>query len=100
IHDFAVAQNAFAGAAWSYILDTNVVEDAVVINEIMYHPSLHLASEAYIELFNKGSNAINLTGWEFTAGVDFNFPAISIPAASYLVVAANPAAFHTKYPAV
>ena len=35
----------------------------VVINEIMYHPASHEAREEYIELFNRGTTNVNLTGW-------------------------------------
>ena len=73
----------------------------VVINEIMYHPSSELTSEEYIELYNPGAGAVDLSGWKFSNGVQFTFPAAtSIPAGGYLVATANPAAFHAKYPAV
>jgi hypothetical protein len=90
--------NPFAPAPWSYTLDTN--SSGVVISEIMYHPSSENVLEEYIELFNKGATAVNLTGWRFSAGVDFTFPNISIPAGGYVVVAADVATFTSKYPGV
>jgi hypothetical protein len=99
IHDFAAAQNGFAPTNWSYMLDTNLVTD-IVINEIMYHPSSHQAKEAYIELFNRGSNSVNLAGWEFTSGISFKFPNRLIGPGAYLAVAADLAAFSVKYPTV
>ncbi len=72
----------------------------VLINEIMYHPSSENPAEEYIELYNAGA-ATDVSGWQFTSGVTFTFPAATnIGAGGYLVVTANPAAFHAKYPAV
>ncbi len=77
----------------------------VVINEIMYH-SYHalntpenLAQE-YIELFNRGKGAVNLSGWRLSDGVDFTFPQVLLAAGQYLVVAADVNAFIAKYPGV
>ncbi len=90
--------NGFAGGAWSYTLDTNAA--GVVISEIMYHPSSENVLEEYIELHNKGASAVNLNGWRLSAGVQFTFTNVSIPAGGYLVVAANTNAFAAKYPGV
>ena len=44
----------------------------------------------YIELFNRGDQAIDLSGWKFVEGIDFTFDeGTTIAAQSYLVVAAN-----------
>lgn len=84
------------------VLTTPIITRAdVLINEIMYHPSSELVTEEYVELYNPGAGAVDLSGWKFTNGVQFTFPAgTSISAGGYLVVTANPAAFHAKYPAV
>lgn len=90
--------NPFSPTPWSYTLDTNAV--GVIISEIMYHPSSENVLEEYIELHNKGAAPVNLAGWRFSAGVQFTFPNVSIPAAGYLVVAADVVAFSAKYPGV
>ncbi len=73
----------------------------VVISEIMYHPSSENVAEEFIELHNTGLSAADLSGWQFSSGVAFTFPnGTSIAAGGYLVVAADPATFHAKYPAV
>ena len=82
----------------------------VVINEIMYHPGFSQPGQTdfvaedtrleYVELYNKGAVPVSLSSWEFTQGVEFTFPNVTIPAGGYLVVTADPAAFHAKYPAV
>src|SRR5262249_16454585 len=38
--------------------------------------------------------------WRFSRGVNFTFPNVTIPGGGYLVVAADVAAFQTKYPGV
>jgi len=78
----------------------------VVINEIMYNiPRGENLPEPIVEEFIEIHNtdplsAVTLTGWEIDAGVSYVFPAVSIPAGGYLVVAANPLAFAVKYPNV
>ncbi len=72
----------------------------VLINEIMHHPSSENPAEEYVELYNSGGAPVALAGWQFTSGVTFTFPAVSIPAGEYLVVAASSPAFAAKYPAV
>ena len=72
----------------------------ISITEIMYHPSSENPAEEYIELYNTGA-ATDISGWQFTSGVTFTVPAVTnIGAGAYLVVTANPAVFHAKYPAV
>ncbi|MBI4664218.1 MAG: lamin tail domain-containing protein [Verrucomicrobia bacterium] len=93
-----LANNPFGGGSWAYVLDTNQV--GIVINEIMYHPASENPLEEYIELFNRGASSINLRGWRISDGVEFTFPDVSIPAGGSLVVAADLAAFRSKYPAV
>src|SRR5436189_2846306 len=52
----------------------------VVINEIMYHPASENPAEEYIELYNTGGAAVNVSGWQFTSGISFTVPpATSIP---------------------
>ncbi len=62
----------------------------VVINEIMYDaPSDETAAE-FIELYNRGTTAADLSGWRFADGVSFTFPPNTMLAAgAYLVVAAD-----------
>jgi regulation of enolase protein 1 (concanavalin A-like superfamily) len=82
---FRELSSATAGAANALPLSRDVV-----INEIMYHPISENSDDEFVELFNKGTNAVNLGGWRFTDGISFNFPSNTIIAAgSYLVVAKN-----------
>ena len=70
----------------------------IVINELMYDPISGNDDDQYIELYNKGTNTINLAGWQFTSGVTFTFPSITIAPNGYLVVAKNMTNLSGKYP--
>src|SRR5262245_19127904 len=73
----------------------------VLINELMYHPQSELDAEEYIELYNPDAAPADLSGWRFTSGVRFTFPAGTVvPTHGFLVVAANEAAFTNRYPNV
>jgi parallel beta-helix repeat protein len=70
----------------------------VVINEIMYHTSLPDAHDEYIELYNRGEDAVDLGDWELTGAVRFTFPpGASIPPGGYLVVAESAFALSARY---
>src|SRR5437867_4983352 len=73
--------------------------DSVVINEIHFNPDIKTEPAEFVELFNAGSNAVNLAGWKFTGGLDFVFPATNVASKAYVVVAQNPAFLATKYAA-
>src|SRR5690606_14944218 len=66
----------------------------VVINEIMYHPLGDTEDDVgpeYVELYNHGPVAIDVSGWSFSRGIDLAFPpGTVIPANGYLVVAKDP----------
>ena len=71
----------------------------IVINEIMYGPISGDLNDQYVELYNKGSNAVSLGNWKFTAGIKFTFPTNCVLAANgYLVVARNAAQLQANYP--
>ena len=76
-----------------------IVIGDIVINELMYDPISGNDDDQYIELYNKGTNTINLAGWQFTAGVTFTFPANTVLAPNgYLVVAKDMTNLFAKYP--
>ncbi|MHB8521324.1 MAG: lamin tail domain-containing protein [Limisphaerales bacterium] len=71
----------------------------IVINEIMYAPISGDPDDQYVELYNRGTNAVNLGGWRFIAGIDFTFPTnTALPARGYLVLAKNAANLVAHYP--
>ncbi len=85
------------------------VPGAVVINEIMYHhasvPGLDggpmASTEEWIELYNAGSDPVDLSGWSLVDAVKFQFPPDSIlPAGAYLVVAKDAATLGAAFPGI
>ena len=74
------------------------VRAAVLINEVMYHPSSENILEEYIELFNSGPASEPLAGWHCSKGVQFTFPNVTLAPGGFLVVAADLATFTNKYP--
>ena len=73
----------------------------IVINELMYKPISGNDDDEYIELYNKGTNAVSLAGWMFTAGINFTFPAnTTLAPDSYLVIARNLTRLLANYPSL
>jgi hypothetical protein len=71
----------------------------IVINEIMYSPLSGLNDDEYIELYNRGGNAVDLSGWRVSGGVSYVFPVgATMPPGGYLVVAENLTNLLAKYP--
>lgn len=70
----------------------------VVINEIMYNIPGSGEAQEYIELYNAGTTAVTLNGYEFVQGFAYAFPAVgstpvSIAPNGYYVIAVDSAAF-------
>lgn len=73
----------------------------VVLNEVSYHPPGERDDLQFIELHNAGGSVVDLSGWKFTAGVQFVFPpAAKIAPGGFLVLAKDPAALATQYKGV
>lgn len=80
----------------------------IVINEIMYDHSptqsisgLQLSDEQWVELYNRGSNTVNLTGWHIDGGIQYSFATgQTLAGGAYLVVAKHRADLQARYPAV
>ena len=67
--------------------------DAIVINEIMYHPESSDPAHEFIELLNIGDGPVRMKDWSFTSGVSLTLPDLTLPAGEFLVVAADPVEF-------
>ena len=91
IRELAARTSGSGNAGW-------LIRD-IVINEIMYHPLLGENDDEYIELFNRGTNETDLSGWRLDGGVRFTFPeGTQIPPGGYLTVARNAARLIQNYP--
>ena len=73
----------------------------LIFSEIMYRPKTVVGSTAnleFIEIYNAGAIFEELTGYQITGGVQFNFPnGLTLQAGQFIVVAADPAAMQGAY---
>ncbi len=65
--------------------------DNLRITEILPDPTGDMPSE-FIELHNRGTDALNLNGVRLDGGIRFTFPDIELPAGESIIVAEDPAA--------
>jgi hypothetical protein len=73
----------------------------VVINELFYHPVSEDDDEEFVEIQNRGTNAVNLEGWRLSGGISFTFPAgSSLAAGGCAVVARSLTNFFQAQPSV
>jgi hypothetical protein len=80
----------------------------IVINEFMYHhrdlpPTNGVPAqdspESWVELYNRGTTTVDLTGWSLGGGISYAFPAgQTLAADGYLVVAGNAAYLRSIHP--
>jgi hypothetical protein len=97
---------------WSGVTEAAYIVEipAIVISEIMYHPTDPTAEEdpagtfsaadlEFIELYNYGSTSIPLAGFELTRGVTLVFgeDAPTLPPKGLAVVVRDEAAFRARY---
>ncbi len=57
--------------------------------------------DTWVELMNRSTNTVDLTGWRLDEGIDFRFaPGTTIPAGGYLVVAKDVSYMQSNYPGI
>jgi hypothetical protein len=102
------------GGPWRFSAEAtpgepNVIDqtDDVVINEIQYHRAplseegepVTARSEEWIELFNRGDEAVDVSGWKLVDAVAYEIPAHTVLAPNaFLVVAGDAKALRAAYP--
>jgi len=70
----------------------------VIINEVCYNPFTGDDRDEFVELYNRGPSAVDLSGWSFTEGISFLFPdGTSIDPGGYLLVGADAAHAEAYY---
>ena len=70
----------------------------VIINEIMFNP-LHEDASEFIELHNRGTQAVDLGGWAFRRGIDYSFPpGATIAPGGFAIVAEDRAQLLADHP--
>ena len=83
---------------WSCGVNWGQAESAIVINELHTHPDVKTEQAEFIELYNAGTAEVDLSGWQFTDGVLYTFPAgTKLGADGYLIVAQNPDGIRAKW---
>ena len=97
---YRASDGAAQSAATTVTLNVTSDLNTVAISEIMYNPPGSEGSrEEFIEIYNYGDTAVDLTGWRFTKGVEYLFPpGLLLPSKAYLAIPADRAAFGAKYP--
>ena len=83
-----------------YVLSlfTCVCTSNVVINEIHYDPDVKTEAVEFIELYNTETTHIDLSGWHFSDGISYAFPAGAIISArGYVIVAVSPIQLFAKW---
>ncbi len=70
----------------------------VIFNEIHYHPFGNDPLDEFLELHNRGSLLVDLSGWRLSGGVVFAFPEKTfLPGGGYLVVGPDPENTSRRY---
>ncbi|MDB6153502.1 MAG: hypothetical protein JWL90_1955, partial [Chthoniobacteraceae bacterium] len=82
--------------------NTFAFNSAVIINEIMYKPhATSPAREKWIELYNRSTSDVDMSGWQMADGISFLFPSgTTIRAGGYLVITDDTTAFIAHHPGV
>ncbi len=89
---------AFVVLLWWGGIGWGQAESAIVINELHTNPDVKTELVEFVELYNAGTSDMDLSGWQFTEGVLYTFPAgTKLRAGGYLIVAQNPAAIQAKW---
>ncbi|MCH2062689.1 MAG: Ig-like domain-containing protein [Roseibacillus sp.] len=94
---YRVSDGSLGSGPGKVTIQIGGASDAIVINEIMYHPESENVTHEFIELANIGDGPVRIKDWSFTSGIGFTFPDLTIPAGGFLVVAADQDEFTSIY---
>lgn len=73
----------------------------VVIHEIHYAPLSGSDSDQFVELLNRSTREVDVSGWRLTGGIRFEIPAgTRVEAGGFLVVGRDQARLRVNYPGV
>ncbi|WCJ60185.1 lamin tail domain-containing protein [Fontisphaera persica] len=104
-----VMARVFAGGQWSALAEAMFYPtqnlQALTLTEVMYNPpaAFGMAGELFefVELWNRSSQPLNLSGFQFIQGIQFTFTnGTRLAPHAYAVLVADAAAFALKYPGV
>jgi hypothetical protein len=82
--------------------NAKLLRGPVVVSEIMFNPLTAGGTEdEWLELTNRSAASLDLSGWKFTDGVDFTFPAgTTLAPGAALVVAKNAVRTRANHPSL
>jgi len=88
------------GGTWSALREADVsigfTGETLRISEFMYNPAAD-PNEEFIELVNNGADAISLEGVQFTEGISYTFPDVTLAGGAYLLLVRDQAVFENRY---
>lgn len=95
VYNYQCDPHAGLGMDGTITVESTGATGEIVLTEIMYNPpESGNDSLEYLEFFNNGDEGVNLEGWTLD-GVEFTFPAVTLEAGEYVVVAKNSAAMES-----
>ena len=88
----------FPASFWAGSLLALTTHAQVVINEVFYHAPGDQAELQWVELYNSGTEAVDLKGWSLAKGIKLHFPAgARMKPGGFLVAARNAGVFQRAY---
>ncbi|NLH73503.1 MAG: hypothetical protein GX456_10665 [Verrucomicrobia bacterium] len=80
------------------VVPAAVGESDLIINEIHHSPDVKTEKVEFVELYNRSTNAVDLSGWRLSDGVEFVFAqGVVAGPGGYVVVAQDPVALKQKF---
>lgn len=81
-----------------FLLTFSATQAQIVITEIMYNPPESGGDvNEFVELYNAGDIAVDMTGFSFTEGVEYTFPSFILEPNSFVLVAIDSVVLNTNF---
>lgn len=102
VHASDTAHRSWKTQRWilellTFALSTFCVRAEIVINEIHHRPPKDDRTE-FVELYNSGTETVELSGWKFVAGINYTFaPGTLFKSDAYMVLARDTNQFQRKF---
>ena len=86
---------------WSLFQVEGIADPKIIVSEIYYNPNGPDEAREFIEIKNVGDLTADISGWQFTNGVNYTFPNQTFLGPNeFYVIVANAQFFATQYPQV
>jgi PKD repeat protein len=88
----------FTSRSLADITPSPMTSNDLTISEIYYNPpDGGNDTIEFVELYNRGTNGINVKDWYFTDGIQYTFPDTTIAAGKYFVIARDAMSFKATF---